>query len=301
MNEAFYFLHKEERFILKLVRKGKGASDIATIIGLNSIQHASNEIKRIIGIVRFFIKNLPAIRKLYTKRLPMTRREVIVLRLFIAERMGYDKIAQVMGYKTRWAAGDKLKKARRKLDGSSRYKDIRKMIDEYLKNRNFRFKMDGRKIMRSEAWRKLLKEYILAKLGKVWYVWGGQAPEKSIADCSGVVLEVLKRFERLPEDTKDITAQGISRLYNITKKPTPGDLAFYGSNWKNVTHVMFYIGPVTIVKQTGKQVVYSNCVAGMSGGKKYMTKKWAKMVGAGLWLRFTPRYRRDFLGYRKVL
>ena len=301
MNEAFYFLHKEEQFILKLVREGKGAADIATIIGLNSIQHASNEIKRIISIIKFFLKHLLAIRKLYTKRLPMTRRETVVLRLFIAERMSYEKIAQVMGYSSRWAAGDKIKKARRKLDGSSKYKDIRKMIDEYLKKRKFRYQMDGRKIMRKQSWRIALKKYLLEKLGKIWYVWGGQNPEKGIADCSGVVLEVLKEFDQLPDDTKDITAQGISRLYNITKKPEPGDLAFYGKNWSKVTHVMFYIGKVTITNQKGKQTTYWNCVAGMSGGKKFMTKKWARMVGAGLWLKFTPRYRKDFLGYRKVL
>lgn len=146
--------------------------------------------------------------------------------------------------------------------------------------------------MSSDKWRVQFKLFLVSKLGKVWYVWGGQSLKDGEADCSGLVIEVLKKYGRLPEDIPDMTAQGLSRMFAITKKPEPGDLAFYGKSWSKVTHVVFYIGSFNN---------YPNTVAGMCGGRSGMKKTWAKKLGAGLWLKTSAKYRRDFLGYRKVV
>ena len=145
--------------------------------------------------------------------------------------------------------------------------------------------------MADEAWRDDLRKVVLNAVGKVWYHWGGQDFEQGVADCSGLVLELLKLVKVLPADYPDRTAQGLAREFSTTvQKPRCGDLAFYGSSWNKVTHVMVYLGGVQ-----GR----GEFVAGMCGGRRNMKAIWARLVGAGLWLR-TPRYRRDFLGYRRV-
>jgi len=288
LKEALFFLHPQERFILRLLRDGKGVSDVAMILGMDSRQHAAKEVERTITILKFFLKHMNALRKLYLEVLPLTRRQIIVLRMYVMGRLSQTDIAKKMGYTSRWAPWDHIKEIKKKLKGTA-HVDVFRLISESSTRQWLRRK---RWIMTSENWRSYLALDLVAMLGKVWYVWGGQDLKKGEADCSGLVIEMLKKYDRLPEDTPDVTAQGLSKMYRITKKPLPGDLAFYGRNWNRVTHVMFHIGAVENM---------TKAVAGMCGGRRGMDKKLAKKLGSALWLKTSYKYRRDFLGFRKVV
>ena len=152
----------------------------------------------------------------------------------------------------------------------------------------------------SDTWREDAKKWLLDNCGEQWYVWRGQNIEQGHVDCSGLVLEVLKKFKVLPESFGDVKAQGLSRCFRYTRSPQVCDLVFYGKDWNHVTHVMFYVGELGGYDVEGTWLSYDHCVAGMSGGKKNMSSSWARIMGAALWVKTSPRYRRDFLGYRRV-
>jgi len=140
-------------------------------------------------------------------------------------------------------------------------------------------------------WRDEVKEFITSQVGKIWYVWGGQNIGGGVADCSGLVLEVLKKFGRLPKDFPDTTADGLYKFVTTpTENPKPGDLVFYGRS--RISHVMFYVGKVYDIGD--------RCVAGMCGGRKNMTSNQARLMGSSLWVRKYPKYRNDFVGFGKV-
>ena len=100
-----------------------------------------------------------------------------------------------------------------------------------------------------------MRKYIIAialKFQGIPYIWGGASP--SGFDCSGFVIWILQVFGLLPAG--DWTAQGLSRSFDSTSSPLPGDLVFYGTDKDHIYHVMMYLGDNT----TGQLVI------GASGG-----------------------------------
>lgn len=91
-----------------------------------------------------------------------------------------------------------------------------------------------------------LCEYALQFVGNP-YVWGGTSLTKG-ADCSGFVLSVYKNYgHKLSHSSRAQINEGTEIPY---KDAQPGDLLFYGSSRKNISHVAIYIG--------GGQIVHAN-------------------------------------------
>jgi hypothetical protein len=287
--DVLWMMRPEERAILSLMREGKEASDVATVMGLGSRQHAEKEMKRVVGIARFYVQHAPVLAKLYGGQMPIPRRQEIILRLYVVHRMSQPEIARVLGYTSRWVPYMSLRDAKERLARAGGHDDVLAMLADCERRQWLR--RSRRRIAMDEYWRDAIVEFLLDNLGSVYYVWGGQDVLNGNADCSGLVLEVLKMAGRLPEDAPDMTAQGISRLYPVTRNPKPGDLAFFGRSWSKVTHVAFFVGEI--------EGVGEECIAGMCGGCRGMTREVAKKVGAALWIR-RLRYRRDYLGCRRV-
>jgi len=296
IREVLHFMWPQERVVLRLMREGKTPTDIATVLDFPRRQRAEEEMRRAVRVARFYLMHMPAVRKLCRGVLPLSRRIHLALRMYIVGRMGQREIAGVLGYGHRRALCTAMLRARRRLAIVGGHQDVLEVLRACSTRKSLR--MRGRRLMSDEAWRKDLKETVLDELlGDVWYEWGAQkvigldAIHDRRADCSGFVLELLKWVDVLPKDYPDRTAQGLAGEYRTkTVSPKPGDLAFYGSSWKKVSHVMVYVGEVE-----GRE----DRVAGMCGGRRNMEAVWAAKVGAGCWLRST-RYRRDFLGYRRV-
>jgi cell wall-associated NlpC family hydrolase len=286
LEQGISFLWKHERLVFELMKDGKTMCDIAEIMVLESEQHAYIECQRVIFVLRYYVENLPLLKRLYKPGRLLNRREIILLRLLICDRLYQTDIATHLGV-TRNTVFKRLQKIERILGDHP----LKNLVISARQLRTLRNK--ERFIMKEERWRELVKEWILKNTGKIWYEWGGQdIDKKRAADCSGLVLELLKKVQKLPKSSPDTTATGLSKMYPITKTPKPGDLAFYGRSWQKIRHVMFYIGEVGS---------FDHCVAGMGGGRKNMTAEWAKLVGSGLWVKTTPSYRNDFIGYRKVI
>lgn len=115
------------------------------------------------------------------------------------------------------------------------------------------------------------------------YLWGGDDPIKGY-DCSGLVLELLKSVGKTPH-TLDVNAQGLFRMFYkqgaITINPSCGDLAFYGKDNDNVTHVGMCVDSSRVIEAGG-------------GGSKTTTTEAAAQQNA--YIRLRPiRYRKDFL------
>ena len=75
----------------------------------------------------------------------------------------------------------------------------------------------------------------------VHYVWGGNDPMTGL-DCSGLVIRVLKDAGIMPQNTRDMTAQGIYRYLLDEKRSLKSKLAadsivFYGGSTENITHI----------------------------------------------------------------
>lgn len=88
-----------------------------------------------------------------------------------------------------------------------------------------------------------LCEYAVQFVGNP-YVWGGTSLTKG-ADCSGFTLKIYEKYGvELPHKAQ------LQSGYGTTIDPSdaqPGDLLFYGSSTKNITHVAIYIGDGQIV------------------------------------------------------
>ena len=95
----------------------------------------------------------------------------------------------------------------------------------------------------------LLRNYALRFVG-LPYIWGGDDPMRGF-DCSGLVQELLRAFGAHPNYNDDMTAQGLydalmkSGQYNVT---LPGALAFYGKNFRAISHVAMIIYPDIIIE-----------------------------------------------------
>lgn len=98
----------------------------------------------------------------------------------------------------------------------------------------------------------LLRLYAMQFVG-LPYIWGG---DDSIVgfDCSGLAQEILSAFGAHPRPGVDLTAQGLydslssSGQYNSS---SVGALAFYGKDYKKITHVAIIIGPGLIIEAGG--------------------------------------------------
>ena len=101
-----------------------------------------------------------------------------------------------------------------------------------------------------------LCEYALQFVGNP-YVWGGTSLTKG-ADCSGFVLSVYKNYgHKLSHSSRVQINEGTEISY---KDAQPGDLLFYGSSRKNITHVAIYIGGGQIVHASDEKtgIIVSN-------------------------------------------
>lgn len=108
------------------------------------------------------------------------------------------------------------------------------------------------------------KKYV----GKLNYVWGGSSLVTG-ADCSGFTQQIFKK-------NGINIARTAQAQYNTTKgtkvtnksKLKPGDLVFFGSSAKNITHVGIYAGDGKYVHSphTGEKVKVSN----LSGRKDFV-------------------------------
>jgi len=280
--------------LLRLMRDGKTPSDVAEIMGFQRRQRARENMSRVVVVVRFYCRHARAIRRLYGASLPVDRRTLVAFRMYVVGRMGQREIAERLGYGHRRNLCVAMLRARRKMAAAGGCSDVLAMLKDCSRRGGGSkvLRMKRRRLMADEAWRDDLKRMVMDELvGRVWYEWGAQSPFTGKADCSGLALEVLKAVGVLPKGYPDRPAQGLAREFRTTvAKPKPGDLAFYGASWQRITHVMFYVGDVD-----GQ----SDQVAGMCGGRVNMKADRAFRVGAGLWVR-PMRYRRDFLGCRRV-
>ena len=104
-------------------------------------------------------------------------------------------------------------------------------------------------------------------------------------DCSGFAQAALVKLGKLLSTATDRTSQGLAdHASGISEwEAQEGDLAFYGTAWDKVTHVMVSLG--------------NGQVIGASGGGSATN---ADDASAKVKIFNTPRYRGDFLGYRRI-
>lgn len=102
-----------------------------------------------------------------------------------------------------------------------------------------------------------LSEYALKFVGRP-YIWGGDGSGKCGGgfDCSGLVLECLQAFGKMPN--RDEPAQGIfeeltARKWNyvLFGSEKPDDVLFFGKDAKHITHVAICIGGGLMVEAGG--------------------------------------------------
>lgn len=88
-------------------------------------------------------------------------------------------------------------------------------------------------------------------LGKP-YVWGGESDAEGGFDCSGYISNVLSDAG-IVKPFKRFTAQSLynSKVGRKVTKPLEGDIVFFGSDAKNVTHVAIYAGNGKIYESKG--------------------------------------------------
>lgn len=120
----------------------------------------------------------------------------------------------------------------------------------------------------------------------VLYRWGGKTPAKGL-DCSGLVTWCLARAGIIPALwSATHNSQALARAFPPAHDPRPGDLAFYGSSWDRVTHVMLVVGDGRVIGACG-------------GGSTTLTPEDAMRIGASVKYRPRLEYRRDYLGCRR--
>lgn len=101
-----------------------------------------------------------------------------------------------------------------------------------------------------------ISEYAQKFIGRS-YIWGGDGSGKCGGgfDCSGLVLECLLAFGKLPKG--DLTAQGIHDKLLIEKgwkqglSIKEGDVLFFGKDLHHITHVALAIGDGLMVEAGG--------------------------------------------------
>lgn len=84
-------------------------------------------------------------------------------------------------------------------------------------------------------------------LGKP-YVWGGESDAEGGYDCSGFVYSVLNKCGMKVPRT---TAQGYSTLGKAVTNIQSGDLLFFGSSTKRITHIAIAIDSTQMIESRG--------------------------------------------------
>lgn len=296
---ALQHMTDEERKLYSLVYcESRSVSDIAVILPLGSWKNVKKHVDRMTEVAGFYCRYRRAIETLPGLQAEGVEPELVrLLHRMVTQRQSYQQLAGECGLiPSRLCVA--VRRARRWLRiQSPGHAD---MLDDYFSKSLY---VPRRRTM--NEWREKVRSMLLSLTGKVWYVWGGQdIKNKMVADCSGLVLQVFQACGVLPPKWPDMGARSISLLYQITKSPEPGDLAFYGPSWPELQHVMVYIGNYSVEGFNASGVKIANsipeAVAGMTGGDRtYVSEEWARAKGAGLFVR-KARYRKDFLGYRKV-
>jgi cell wall-associated NlpC family hydrolase len=91
------------------------------------------------------------------------------------------------------------------------------------------------------------------KLSGIRYTYGGTSPKTGF-DCSGFVTYVMNQHNvKLPRRSQD--------MYNVGQKVTslqPGDLVFYNTSGRGVSHVGIYIGNGQMIHSASKNVKVDN-------------------------------------------
>lgn len=91
------------------------------------------------------------------------------------------------------------------------------------------------------------------KLNGIRYTYGGTSPKTGF-DCSGFVTYVMNQHNvKLPRRSQD--------MYNVGQKVTslqPGDLVFYNTSGRGVSHVGIYIGNGQMIHSASKNVKVDN-------------------------------------------
>ena len=99
-------------------------------------------------------------------------------------------------------------------------------------------------------------EYALKFIGRP-YIWGGDGSGKCVGgfDCSGLVLECLWAFGKMPKG--DLTAQKLHDKLLLEKgwrqglSVKEGDVLFFGKDLHHITHVALAIGGDLMVEAGG--------------------------------------------------
>ena len=289
VNEIAFFLWPEEKAILNLLAMGKKYRQIAEILDCGTLQATAKATKLMLDVLKFYAKHFEGIKQLVSGNIQIDRKDLLVVRGWVVWRKTISELSKEFGF----SRSTVLRKIDKAILGFKKKNDklYSMMIDRrtIIGHRKRKRRTSG--MIDKDAWRDKVVDFLLTNTGNFFYVWGGQNLKSGDLDCSGLVIEVLKKFGKLSKNFGDARAQGLSKLFPIAKNPLPGDLAFYGKDWKNVNHVMFFIGDAS---------GWDNAVAGMTGGYKNMTRSESELLGAGLWVRKSARYRRDFLGFRRV-
>ena len=101
-----------------------------------------------------------------------------------------------------------------------------------------------------------ISEYALKFVGRP-YIWGGDGSGKCGGgfDCSGLVLECLWAFGKMPKG--DLTAQKLHDKLLLEKgwrqglSVKEGDVLFFGKDTKHITHTALAIGDGLMVEAGG--------------------------------------------------
>lgn len=115
---------------------------------------------------------------------------------------------------------------------------------------------------------------------------------KNVYDCSGLVTSSLYEATGGKIDRRATwNAQKLLMNCGLIEEPRPGDLVFYGPSTGLVTHVMVYMGAKA-----------KDLVLGASGGDSTTTTpEKANAQNAKVKGYKTAKYRRDFLGYGRLV
>lgn len=130
-------------------------------------------------------------------------------------------------------------------------------------------------------------EQVVAKIRSVLgtpYIWGSRDPAKGL-DCSGTVVWALRELGLEPKGW-NATAAEMAKAASAVIVPQVGDLAFYGSIFSGVNHVMVYVGDGKVIGASG-------------GGPGTNTVAEARAKGAEVKV-LPVNYRSDFRGYGRL-
>jgi hypothetical protein len=305
LDEVTAFLLPDERILVSLMRRGKTPSQVASILNLPSRQLADKEMRRVGEIVKFYLRWKDTARKIPVPTLSVEKN--LALLSFVRERFSRKRAEKMLG-ETQHRFSRKMIFLIDSI-GRNGYPDLAQMLQETWSNKRLRPYTNGatgnrrewkgkRRAMIVDPWRYDMRNLLLKLVGKVDYGWGAQTIDwkelRGVSDCSGLVIELLKKVGRVPQNFRDTTAQGLAAFFSKhTRDPSIGDIVFYGRSWSKVTHVMVYVGKVEALNT-------EEAVGGMVGGDQSTTVERAKLIGANLYLRSSPNYRGDLLGYGVV-